>query len=115
MARPGPVMKVVYRAPLVAYRLGLAGGEHWIGMHWLALTTRGRKSGREHTVLLDLIGEDRQRRRYYVQAAYGRDADWVRNAEARGTIDAQVGIERFTARLEMEAADEARAVMLASV
>ena len=108
-------MKLVYRAPLVAYRLGLAGREHWVGMHWLALTTRGRKSGREHTVLLDLIGDDRERGRYYVQAAYGRDADWVRNAEASGTVGAQVGAKRFAARLEAAAPDEARAAMLAYV
>jgi len=108
-------MKIVYRAPLVAYRLGLAGRERWIGMHWLALTTRGRKSGRAHTVLLDLIGHDPERGRYYVQAAYGRDADWVRNAEASGTVGAQVGSERFAARLETAAPGEARAVMLAYV
>jgi hypothetical protein len=116
VARPGPVLRALYKAPLVAYRLGLAGREHWIGMHWIAVVTRGRRSGKEHTVLLDLLGHDRERGRRYVQAAYGRDADWVRNAEASGgSVAAQVGRERFAARLESVAPGEAHAVMLAYV
>src|SRR5437762_3546307 len=115
MARPGPLMRALYRAPLVAYRLGLAGREHWIGMHWILIVTRGRRSGRVHSVLLDRLGEDPTGRRYYVQAAYGRDADWVRNVEAHPDFEAQVGTERFPARMETVPDAEARAVMLAYV
>jgi deazaflavin-dependent oxidoreductase (nitroreductase family) len=115
MARPGRLLRAFYGAPLVAYRLGLAGREHWIGMHWILIVTRGRRSGREHAVLLDLLGEDPSRRRYYVQAAYGRQADWVRNIEAHPGFEAQVGTERFAARMETVPEEEARAVMLAYV
>jgi deazaflavin-dependent oxidoreductase (nitroreductase family) len=115
MARPGKLLRALYRAPLVAYRLGLAGREHWIGMHWILVVTRGRRSGREHAVLLDLLGEDASRRRHYVQAAYGRAADWVRNIEAHPRFEAQVGTERFAARMEPAQEEDARAVMLAYV
>ena len=115
MARPGPLLRAFYRAPLVAYRLGLAGREQWIGMHWILIVTRGRRSGREHAVLLDLLGEDASRRRYYVQAAYGREADWVRNIDAHPRFEAQVGTERFAARMESAPEEEARTVMLAYV
>jgi len=115
MARLGPSMRALYRAPLVAYRLGLAGREHWIGMHWILIVTRGRRSGREHAVLLDRLGDDPTRGRYYVQAAYGRNADWVRNVEAHPAFEAQVGTERFAARMETAPDSEARAVMLAYV
>ncbi len=115
MARPSPLQRALFRAPLVAYRLGLAGREHWIGMRWILIVTRGRRSGREHAVLLDRLGEDPTRGRYYVQAAYGRDADWVRNVETHPGFEAQVGTERFAARLEPVPDEEARAVMLAYV
>jgi len=115
VSRPGKLLRALYRAPLVAYRLGLAGREQWIGMHWILIVTRGRRSGREHAVLLDLLGEDASRGRYYVQAAYGREADWVRNIEAHPRFEAQVGTERFPARMESAPAEEARAVMLAYV
>jgi len=112
---PAPWLRVLYRAPLVAYRLGLAGREHWFGMHWLLAVTRGRRTGREHAVLVDLLGEDVVRGRYYFQSAYGRDADWLRNIEAQGFFEAQVGRERFRARLEEAPRDEALRVMLAYV
>ena len=109
--RPGRWLRVLYRAPVVAYRLGLAGRESWIGMHWVLIVTRGRRSGREHSVLVDLLGKDEPRGRYFVQSAYGRSADWVKNIEARPLFEAQVGRQRFAARLEEVSPSEALRVM----
>jgi deazaflavin-dependent oxidoreductase (nitroreductase family) len=109
--RPAWWLRALYRAPLVAYRLGLAGWEPWIGMHWIMIVTRGRRSGREYSVLVDVLGTDAPRGRYFIQSAYGRSAHWMKNIEARPLFEAQVGKQRFTARLEEVSPGEARRVM----
>ena len=112
-AAPGRWLRLFYRAPVALYRHGGGGFERAIGWRWIMLVTRGRRSGREHAVMLDLLGHEGDR--YYVQAAYGRRADWLRNIEASGEFEAQVGRRRFTARLEHIADDEARRIMLSYV
>jgi hypothetical protein len=62
-----------------------------------------------------LLGEDPGAGRYFVQAAYGRGADWVRNVEAHPRFEAQVGDRRFAARTEALEPSEARGVMVAYV
>ncbi len=109
---PGPLLRALYRMPLRLFRAGLAGWEPLIGMRWILVATRGRRSGKRHEVLLDLIGEDEASGRYFVQAAYGRNADWVRNIEATGAFEAQVGRDRFPAVLTTLPAGEAEEVML---
>jgi deazaflavin-dependent oxidoreductase (nitroreductase family) len=108
-------MRRIYRAPLLAYRAGLAGREHWLGMRWILIETIGRSSGRPHTVLVDLLGEARGEGRYFLQSAYGPASDWVRNAEASQKFWAEVGGERFEARLESVDDETARRILLAYV
>jgi len=64
----------------------------------LLLTTTGRKSGREHTVGLqyELING-----RYYVGAADGTRADWLKNIMANPYVCVQAGKTRFKAKAEM--------------
>lgn len=64
----------------------------------LLLTTRGRKSGKAHTIGLqyELIGNA-----YYVGAADGDRADWYRNILKSPDVEVQVGAQKFTARAEV--------------
>jgi len=112
LKKPARWLRAIYRMPLAVYRLGFAGSERWLGMHWLLITTTGRRSGRPHRVLVDLLGHDPARGRYFIQAAYGRRADWVRNIEVHPVFEAQVGRERFRARMEEAERQEAERVML---
>ena len=84
MVRPGPLRRLMFRFPLLLDRLGWHGLErllaHTVGIEWIVLATRGRRTGRTHTVVLDIVGRDLVRDIYYVQPAYGSRADWVRNA-----------------------------------
>ena len=64
----------------------------------LLLTTTGRKSGKEHTVGLqyELING-----RYYVGAADGARADWLRNIQVNPEVAVQAGKLKFRARAEV--------------
>jgi deazaflavin-dependent oxidoreductase (nitroreductase family) len=107
---PSAFQRFVFRAPVPLFRRGLGGVFRALGFPWIELATRGRRSGRPHTVLLDCLHEDPASGRYFVQSAYGMRSDWVRNALAQGTFEAAVGKDRFEATLEVVSADEAAKV-----
>jgi deazaflavin-dependent oxidoreductase (nitroreductase family) len=96
---PGTFRRLLFRLPLLLDRLGsrtleraFAGA---LGVDWIVLETRGRRSGRPHTVVLDVVGHDTARDVYYIQPASGRAADWVRNVTANPDVAARVGERRF--------------------
>lgn len=113
---PGAFRRWVFRLPL---HLGRRTGRlverlfaRAVGVEWIALDTIGRRSGRPHTVLLDVIGRDRERDLYYVQPAYGRHADWVRNVAACPEVTARVGERVVHARVrDATGAEGAEAVL----
>lgn len=96
---PGPIMRWLFWMPLALHRLGIPGDERLMGKRWILVTTHGRRTGKPHSVMLDLVGHDAEKNRYYVQPGWGRSSDWVRNIEADPIVEAQVGRKRFKARV----------------
>ena len=96
---PNPWLVRFFRLPVAIYRLGLPGYERLFGQRWILVTTTGRRTGRPHAVMLDLVGHDTTPGRYCIQSGWGRSVDWVRNIEAQPLVEAQLGRRRFTARV----------------
>ena len=92
------VATAMYRLPLWFHRRGIRGYERILGIDWLVLTTRGRRTGKPRTVMLDVIGRDEARDVWYVQPADGRRANWVQNALANPTVSVEVRHRQFQAR-----------------
>ena len=88
----------LYRVPLELRRLGVYGYERVLGIEWIALTTRGRRSGRLHTVMLDVIGRDERTDTWYVSPANGRRSAWVQNVLAEPSVTVEAGRRRAAAR-----------------
>jgi deazaflavin-dependent oxidoreductase (nitroreductase family) len=67
---------------------------HPMGRSILLLTSTGRRTGKPHTIGLqyELIEG-----RYYVGAADGIRADWVRNILKNSIVELQVGAKKFAA------------------
>lgn len=91
-------MKPVQNLHRLLYRIGLGPV---IGIIILLLTTTGRKSGLLRTTPLqyELIEG-----KYYLGAARGRQADWVRNIEANPNVQVRVKRLNFsgTARVSTD-------------
>jgi len=70
----------------------------WAGKMILLLTTRGRKTGKLHTVGLqyELIHGS-----YYIGAADGECADWYRNLVVEPLVEIQVGPRHLKARAKV--------------
>ena len=82
-------MKNVQKIHRVLYAIGLGP---LVGRIILLLTTTGRKSGMKRVTPLqyEKIGED-----YYLGAARGLKADWVRNIQSNPQVEIRVGAKRF--------------------
>jgi deazaflavin-dependent oxidoreductase (nitroreductase family) len=87
------------RLPFFVHTFGLLGCERLFGQQWLALTTRGRRTGRPHTVLLDVVGHDPASDRFYVQPGWGDRCDWVLNVRADPHVTVQVNRRSFRGRV----------------
>jgi deazaflavin-dependent oxidoreductase (nitroreductase family) len=83
-----PALRSLYRIPLWLRRHGIRGYERVLGIEWIVLTTRGRRTGRPHAVVVDVVGHDA--RGWYVQPA-DPHAQWVRNVRADPRITVEVG------------------------
>lgn len=104
--------RILFRAPLLLHRLGIRGIERVLGIDWIVVTTRGRRTGRLHTVMLDVVGHDPANDTYYVQPADGRRADWVRNVAAEPEVEVEVRGRRFRAHVTDVTGPEGAEVVL---
>lgn len=88
-------MKNIQKIHRVLYAIGLGP---FIGRIILLLTTTGRKSGKKRVTPLQYegVGDD-----YYVGAARGLKADWVRNIQSDPHVEVRVGSKQFQGTAEL--------------
>ncbi len=88
-------MKNIQKIHRVLYAIGLGP---LVGRIILLLTTTGRRSGKKRVTPMqyEQIGED-----YYVGAARGLHADWVRNIQADPCVEVRVGAKHFQGTAEV--------------
>jgi deazaflavin-dependent oxidoreductase (nitroreductase family) len=88
-------MKNIQKIHRVLYAIGLGS---LIGGFIVLLTTTGRKSGKKRVTPLqyEKIGED-----YYLGAARGLNADWVRNIQSNPQVELRVGAKHVHGTAEI--------------
>lgn len=88
-------MKNIQKIHRLLYAIGLGP---LVGRIILLLETTGRRSGRKRVTPLqyEKIGVD-----YYVGAARGTKADWVRNIQSCPQVEVRVGAKRFQGMAEV--------------
>src|SRR5579864_2518256 len=102
--RRGILARLIFRLPLIVYRLGLG----WmLGHQFLVLTHVGRRSGRVHQTVLKVLHYDRLTHECVVASAWGRGTDWYRNIEVRSALAVQTGNDWYVPDQRAVAADEA--------
>lgn len=91
--RPSRLLKFLFSLPGWFYKAGLG----WmLGRRILALTHRGRKSGREYETVLETISFDRKTKESVVVSAYGPGADWFQNIQAEPASRIRTGRLDYT-------------------
>ena len=113
MSGPDAARRLLYRLPLMLDGSGLPVlVQRLLGVDWIVLETTGRRTGRRHVVVLDVLHHDTDADRYYVQPAYGNAADWVRNVRREPRVTARVGGRRVDARVRDATGPEGAEAML---
>lgn len=98
--RPRGWLKFFFKIPVLLARLGLAGWESMLGLEWMLLTTRGRKSGKKRYAMVDVLFYERETDTYFIEAGFGETSDWYRNLQTTPVFEAQVKRCKFQARAE---------------
>lgn len=78
----------------------------------MKINTKGRRTGKPHSVLVDVVEHDSEKDVYYVSSAYGAGADWVKNINANPVFDVQVGRRRFKAEAEQVPGEIGRELLM---
>ena len=82
------------RAPVYLYRWRFG----WLlGKRFLLLNHIGRCSGRRHQTVLEIVEYRKADHEAIVMSGWGRDADWLRNIEARPGEIVIIGCDEFVA------------------
>lgn len=92
--RVGPVMRLVFKGPILFYRLGLGP---LLSKKIILLETKGRRSGRIRLTPIE-YGYNEQTGAYFLMSGWRGKSDWYRNARACPRVRLWVGNRRLNAR-----------------
>ncbi len=107
-SRPSGLVRRALRLPALLYRLHLG----WLlGHRFLLLTHRGRRSGRVHHTVLEVVRYDRRSGECIVAAGWGARSDWYRNLQAQPALAVTIGREHYVPRQRFLDEAEVRATL----
>jgi deazaflavin-dependent oxidoreductase (nitroreductase family) len=86
--KPQGVLRLGLRFPIWLYDMGLGG---IFGKRFLLLHHLGRKSGKEHKTIIEIIRYDGPTGNYYVASGWGTQADWYLNLRDHPQVNIMVG------------------------
>lgn len=102
--RPSRWIRRALRAPVGLYAIG-AG--RLLGHRFLLLVHRGRRSGRLHRTVLEVVSWDGERGEAIVMSGFGDRSDWLLNVLAGGAEEIRIAASRFRPEVRRLEAEEA--------
>jgi deazaflavin-dependent oxidoreductase (nitroreductase family) len=106
--RPTGILRWLFRVPLHLYRWHCG----WLlGNRFLLLIHVGRRTGRRHETVLEVVEYRREGPEAVVISAFGRNADWLRNIQATPGPEVVIGSRRFVAMHRFLSEEEAVGVV----
>ena len=103
-----PLARLLLRAPLAVYRLGLG---RVFGHELLVLEHVGRRGGRVHETVLKVLRYDASTHESIVASSWGERSDWYRNVQANTPLSVRSGDEWYVPHLRAVPSEEAYGVV----
>lgn len=102
------VVRYFLRVPVHVYRWRLG---RLLGRRFLLLTHIGRRTGRRHQTVLEVMEYHHDGPEAVVMSGFGRNAEWLRNIEAATGEEITIGAQHFAAVHRFLSDDEATKVV----
>lgn len=107
---PGKLLRIGLRLPIWLYRMKLG----WLlGNRFLMMAHKGRKSGRLHETVVEVVRYDKDTDTYYVVSGWGEKSDWYQNIQRSPDVIVKVGRRKFQAQARFIPLEKAIEVMAA--
>ena len=90
--RPPAALRLAFKIPTLIYRVGLG---RLLGRRFLLLIHRGRKSGLERKVVLEVIKYEADPLAVAVLSGWGERSQWFRNLQAAPPVAVSIRGERW--------------------
>lgn len=105
---PRGALRLGLRLPIWLYRLHLG----WLlGTRFLLLTHTGRKSGRIHQTVIEVVKHDQASNSFFVVSGWGQQADWYQNIHKNPDVAIQSGGRVLQVRAEDMAVADAIGIL----
>lgn len=105
---PSKALRFGLRLPIWLYRLRLG----WLlGNRFLLLTHIGRKSGKPHQAVIEVVRHEKQTDTYYVVSGWGERSSWYQNIRNSPNVTIQVGGRKLQAQAEFIPLDQEIEIM----
>ena len=104
MPLPTGLLRLLNRFPILFYKLGLG---FMMGKRFLILTHKGRNSGKQRNVVLEVVKYDELSGNYYIASGWGERSNWYRNILIHPLVSVKVGNKKFNAMAKKLSTDEA--------
>ncbi|HSX10019.1 MAG TPA: nitroreductase family deazaflavin-dependent oxidoreductase [Candidatus Saccharimonadales bacterium] len=103
ISKPKGILKLLYKLPVYLYKWHVG----WIlGRRFLMITHIGRKSGKKHQTVLEVIHYDPSTQEFIVISGYGEKSDWYKNIVKTPVVEVQVKGTRFVPKQRILSPEE---------
>ncbi len=99
----------LFKLPIGFYRMHLGS---LLGDRFLLLTHIGRKTGRRHQTVVEVVQHDRVSKTFYVASGWGEKSSWYKNIMMHPQITIQVGNEEYSAMAERVSPEQGAQIIL---
>ncbi len=106
---PSGLQRMLWRAPIWLYRMGLGG---LLGKRLMLLVHTGRRSGQPRQAVVEVAGFDPATNIYTVASGFGFKSDCYRNVCTMPNVTIQVGRQRMQAMARPLSQAESGAAMV---
>jgi deazaflavin-dependent oxidoreductase (nitroreductase family) len=95
---PPGLLRILFRIPVYFYRIGLG----WMfGKRFVLINHVGRKTGKQHQAVVEVVELEKGTGNVIVVAGYGEQTQWYKNLREQPKTTIQIGNQKHTVSIDL--------------
>jgi deazaflavin-dependent oxidoreductase (nitroreductase family) len=94
---PKGLLRILFRIPVYFYRIGLGG---LFGKRFVLINHIGRKTGKQHQAVVEVVEREKGTENIIVVAGYGEQTQWYKNLKKQSQTTIQIGNSKYQVAIE---------------